>query len=117
MCIQYIYLSIYLSIYQSIYLYTRFTTQVPEREKYSNCIWSIAFKPDGTQIIVAAGNRVLVYDATDGDLVHSLKGHKEYMYCIYIYICVYIYIYITYIYIYMYIYISLSLYIYIYIYL
>ena len=24
-----------------------------------------------------AGNRVLVYDATDGDLVHSLKGHKD----------------------------------------
>lgn len=27
--------------------------------------------------LVEAGNRVLVYDATDGDLVHSLKGHKE----------------------------------------
>jgi len=55
---------------------------VPEREKYSNCIWSIAFKPDGTQIIVAAGNRVLVYDATDGDLVHSLKGHKDSVFCV-----------------------------------
>ncbi|CAJ1388826.1 unnamed protein product [Effrenium voratum] len=43
---------------------------------------SIAFKPDGTQIIVAAGNRVLVYDATDGDLVHSLKGHKESVFCV-----------------------------------
>eukprot|EP00439_Symbiodinium_sp_Y106_P037710 s5510_g4.t1 len=56
---------------------TLWQDKVPEREKWSNCIWSIAFKPDGTQIIVAAGNRVLVYDATDGDLVHSLKGHKE----------------------------------------
>mmetsp|Transcript_56941 Transcript_56941/g.123236 ORF Transcript_56941/g.123236 Transcript_56941/m.123236 type:complete len:1277 (+) Transcript_56941:78-3908(+) len=56
--------------------------KVPEREKYSNCIWSIAFKPDGSQIIVAAGNRILVYDATDGDLVHSLKGHKDSVFCV-----------------------------------
>mmetsp|Transcript_15563 Transcript_15563/g.27636 ORF Transcript_15563/g.27636 Transcript_15563/m.27636 type:complete len:1297 (+) Transcript_15563:197-4087(+) len=61
---------------------TLWQDKVPEREKYSNCIWSIAFKPDGSQIIVAAGNRVLVYDATDGDLVHSLKGHKESVFCV-----------------------------------
>jgi intraflagellar transport protein 122 len=36
---------------------TLWQDKVPEREKYSNCIWSIAFKPDGSQIIVAAGNR------------------------------------------------------------
>ncbi|CAE7418992.1 ift122, partial [Symbiodinium sp. CCMP2456] len=29
-----------------------------------------------------AGNRVLVYDATDGDLVHSLKGHKDSVFCV-----------------------------------
>jgi hypothetical protein len=29
---------------------------------------------DGTQLIVAVGVRVLVYDANDGDLMHSLKG-------------------------------------------
>eukprot|EP00927_Polykrikos_kofoidii_P071466 TRINITY_DN6772_c0_g1_i1.p1 TRINITY_DN6772_c0_g1~~TRINITY_DN6772_c0_g1_i1.p1 ORF type:complete len:1294 (+),score=238.21 TRINITY_DN6772_c0_g1_i1:115-3996(+) len=56
--------------------------KVPEREKHSNCIWGIAFKPDGTQIIVAAGNRVLVYNATDGDLVHQLKGHKDSVFCV-----------------------------------
>mmetsp|Transcript_104276 Transcript_104276/g.185337 ORF Transcript_104276/g.185337 Transcript_104276/m.185337 type:complete len:1306 (+) Transcript_104276:111-4028(+) len=61
---------------------TLWQDKVPEREKWSNCIWSIAFKPDGSQIIVAAGNRVLVYDATDGDLVHSLKGHKESVFCV-----------------------------------
>lgn len=61
---------------------TLWQDKVPEREKYSNCIWGIAFKPDGTQIIVAAGNRVLVYDATDGDLVHSLKGHKDSVFCV-----------------------------------
>lgn len=61
---------------------TLWQDKVPEREKYSNCIWSIAFKLDGSQIIVAAGNRVLVYDATDGDLVHSLKGHKDSVFCV-----------------------------------
>mmetsp|Transcript_40077 Transcript_40077/g.89958 ORF Transcript_40077/g.89958 Transcript_40077/m.89958 type:complete len:1284 (-) Transcript_40077:23-3874(-) len=61
---------------------TLWQDKVPEREKYSNCIWSIAFKPDGSQIIVAAGNRVLVYDASDGDLVHSLKGHKDSVFCV-----------------------------------
>lgn len=29
---------------------------------------------DGSQLIVAVGVRVLVYDAGDGDLMHSLKG-------------------------------------------
>lgn len=29
---------------------------------------------DGSQLIVAVGVRVLVYDALDGDLLHSLKG-------------------------------------------
>jgi intraflagellar transport protein 122 len=61
---------------------TLWQDKVPEREKYSNCIWSIAFKPDGSQVLVAAGNRVLVYDATDGDLVHSLKGHKDSVFCV-----------------------------------
>lgn len=31
---------------------------------------------DGTQLVAGVGNRVLVYDAVDGDLLHALKGHK-----------------------------------------
>ena len=37
-------------------------------------IYDLCFKPDGTQLIVAAGNRVLVYDASDGSLLQPLKG-------------------------------------------
>lgn len=63
-------------------------------------VWDLAFKPgkpaarrwvhaargsgvwlthlgmwaDGSQIVVAAGNRVMVYNAADGALLHSLKG-------------------------------------------
>ncbi|KAF4678197.1 hypothetical protein FOL47_003259 [Perkinsus chesapeaki] len=51
-------------------------------EKYGNVVWSVAYRPDGEQLIVAAGNRVLVYDANDGDLVHSLKGHRDTVYCV-----------------------------------
>ena len=37
----------------------------------------LAFKPDGTQLVAAVGNRVLVYDAVDGDLLHSLKASEQ----------------------------------------
>lgn len=45
-------------------------------------VWDLCFSPDGTRLIVAAGNRVLIYDATDGTLVQPLKGHKETVYCV-----------------------------------
>ncbi|CAD7929537.1 unnamed protein product [Amoebophrya sp. A120] len=62
---------------------TLWQDRVPERDKlYSNTIWSLAFKPDGSQLICAVGNRVLVYDTVDGDLLHSLKGHKDTVYCV-----------------------------------
>lgn len=37
----------------------------------------MCFKPDGTQLIVAGGNHVLVYDASEGTLIQLLKGHKD----------------------------------------
>ena len=39
-------------------------------------------RPDGSQIIVAAGQRVLVYDTSDGSLIQPLKGHKDTVYCV-----------------------------------
>lgn len=77
-------------------------------EIFSRCsIYDLAFKPDGSQLIVAAGNRVLVttdltenfrinyeilvivcqmfsqvYDTNDGTLIQPLKGHKETVYCV-----------------------------------
>ncbi|XP_041348420.1 intraflagellar transport protein 122 homolog [Gigantopelta aegis] len=56
--------------------------KVQDRDKVEQCIWSICFKPDGNQLIVAAGNRVLVYDAIDGTLIQPLKGHKDTVYCV-----------------------------------
>ncbi|MCO5572874.1 hypothetical protein L7F22_026633 [Adiantum nelumboides] len=44
--------------------------------------YDLAFRPDGTQLIAAVSTRVLVYDAAEGDLLHSLKGHKDTVYCV-----------------------------------
>jgi hypothetical protein len=31
---------------------------------------------DGSQLVAGVGARVLIYDASDGELQHVLKGHK-----------------------------------------
>jgi intraflagellar transport protein 122 len=45
-------------------------------------VYDLCFKPDGQQLVVAAGLRVLVYDTADGDIVRTLKGHKATVYCV-----------------------------------
>ena len=35
-----------------------------------------AAEADGSHLVAGVGNRVLVYDSVDGDLLHALKGHK-----------------------------------------
>ena len=49
------------------------TDKVPERDDSRNVCYDLAFNPDGTQHVAGVGSRVLVYDAMDGDLLHSLK--------------------------------------------
>ncbi|XP_018007047.1 intraflagellar transport protein 122 homolog [Hyalella azteca] len=56
--------------------------KVHDRDKIEQCIYDLCFCPDGSQLIVAAGNRVLVYDTNDGTLLQPLKGHKEAVYCV-----------------------------------
>jgi intraflagellar transport protein 122 len=56
--------------------------QVPAREDQRNCINDLCFSPDGSQMVVAVGNRILVYDANEGDLLHSLRGHKDTVYSV-----------------------------------
>jgi intraflagellar transport protein 122 len=48
----------------------------------TNIVWNIAFKPDGTEFILAIGDRVFVYEATEGKLLHPLRGHSENVYCV-----------------------------------
>lgn len=37
-------------------------------------IHATCFHPDALQLIVGAGDKVLVYDAADGNLIETLKG-------------------------------------------
>jgi len=53
-----------------------------DKQDVGQCVYDVAFKPDGTQILAAAGNKVLVYNATDGKLIAALKGHKDNVYCV-----------------------------------
>ncbi|XP_046605986.1 intraflagellar transport protein 122 homolog isoform X1 [Neodiprion virginianus] len=52
------------------------------QDKTDQCIYDLCFNPDGTQLIVAAGSQVLVYETNDGALVQPLKGHKDVVYCV-----------------------------------
>ena len=56
--------------------------KVPERDGVTSVCHSVCFSPDGSQLLAAVGNRVLVYDASDGDIIKSLKGHKAAVYCV-----------------------------------
>uniref|UniRef100_A0A915PHM5 Intraflagellar transport protein 122 homolog n=1 Tax=Setaria digitata TaxID=48799 RepID=A0A915PHM5_9BILA len=46
------------------------------------CVYDLAFKPDGSELLVAADTKVLIYDSTDGTLLQSLKGHKDLVYAV-----------------------------------
>ncbi|KAJ4933969.1 hypothetical protein JOQ06_006777 [Pogonophryne albipinna] len=52
------------------------------KETIREHVYDLAFKPDGTQLIIAAGLRVLVYDVADGAIIQPLKGHKDIVYCV-----------------------------------
>jgi intraflagellar transport protein 122 len=56
--------------------------RLPDRDGIKSVVNDLAFRPDGAQLVAAVGNRVLVYDAVDGDLLHSLKGHKDTVYTV-----------------------------------
>eukprot|EP00892_Ulva_mutabilis_P005266 jgi/Ulvmu1/3110/UM015_0150.1 len=53
----------------------------PEREDVRTVVYALAFRPDGLQLVAAAGARVFVYDLS-GNPVHALKGHSDAVYCL-----------------------------------
>jgi len=56
--------------------------KVHDKDQVPQSIHDLAFSPDGSQLIVAAGSRVLVYNTVDGTLVQPLKGHRDTVYCV-----------------------------------
>ncbi|XP_003739464.1 intraflagellar transport protein 122 homolog [Galendromus occidentalis] len=55
---------------------------VKDTENNEQVIYDVCFEPGGKRLIVAAGNRVLVYDTETGQHVDALKGHKDFVYCL-----------------------------------
>ena len=56
--------------------------KIQDKDQLPVTVYDIAFHPDGSQLIVASGSKILVYDTADGTLVRPLKGHKETVYCV-----------------------------------
>ncbi len=48
--------------------------QIPEKDGVKLAVNDVAFSPDGSKVIAAVGNRVLLYRSSDGDLIDSLRG-------------------------------------------
>ncbi|KAG5888430.1 hypothetical protein JTB14_020205 [Gonioctena quinquepunctata] len=51
--------------------------KIQDSEKLGQSIYDLCFNPEGTQLIIAGGTHVLVYNTTDGSLIQLLKGHKD----------------------------------------
>lgn len=56
--------------------------QVPPREGLKSSINDLAVSPNGSRLVCAVGNRVLLYDLHSGDLLESLRAHKETVTCV-----------------------------------
>jgi intraflagellar transport protein 122 len=55
---------------------------VPARDGLKSTINDLAISPDGSRLVVAVGNRVLLYNFHTGDLIESLRAHKEIVTCV-----------------------------------
>ncbi|KAJ3016424.1 hypothetical protein HKX48_004032 [Thoreauomyces humboldtii] len=45
-------------------------------------IYDVAFIPETNQLVATAGAEILVYDAVEGELIRSLKAHKDTVLCL-----------------------------------
>ncbi|KAI8805829.1 WD40-repeat-containing domain protein [Cladochytrium replicatum] len=63
-------------------IFLTWSDKVHDRDGAKQPIYDVAFKPDGTQLIAAAGSEILVYDVNEGELIQSLKAHKDTVYSV-----------------------------------
>ncbi|PRP80717.1 hypothetical protein PROFUN_11590 [Planoprotostelium fungivorum] len=61
---------------------TTWLDRVSDRDNVKQPIYDLAFRPDGTQLVVSCGQRVNVYNTADGEVIQRLKGHKGTVYCV-----------------------------------
>ena len=55
---------------------------MPEKDDVRPQAHDLAFSPDGEHLLAACGSRLLIYQAATGELLHSLKGHKDQIYAV-----------------------------------
>jgi hypothetical protein len=46
----------------------------PPEANQTNQVWSVVFRPDGDQVLVAVADLIFVYKAETGELVNKIKG-------------------------------------------
>lgn len=54
----------------------------PKESGFSNTVWAVAYRPDGTQVLVAVGDRVFIYDAKTGEVIDSKRAHRDVVYAL-----------------------------------
>lgn len=52
--------------------------EIIELDFFLNSIYDLCFNPDGSQLVVAAGQIVIVYSSIDGSVIRTLKGKFNY---------------------------------------
>ncbi|XP_052746621.1 intraflagellar transport protein 122 homolog [Bicyclus anynana] len=61
----------------------KWVNKIHEADKIEfSSVHTICFSPDGTQLIVGAGEKVMVYDPRDGALLQLLQAHKGPVYTV-----------------------------------
>ncbi|XP_067643813.1 intraflagellar transport protein 122 homolog isoform X2 [Eurosta solidaginis] len=55
--------------------------ELPNAKDEQASVHSVCYHPEGKQLVVAAGDRVLIYD-TEGILLNTLKAHKDIVNCV-----------------------------------
>ncbi|CAI9719013.1 transport 122 homolog isoform X1 [Octopus vulgaris] len=50
--------------------------------QHQDSVFDVCLKPDNSQLVAAVGQKVLVYNTADGNLIQPLKGHKDKVYCV-----------------------------------
>ena len=70
------------SIVSPLNLYSNCQPLPPKESGYTNTVWSTCYRPDGSQVLVAVGDRVFIYNAQSGQVVDQKRAHKGVVYAL-----------------------------------
>ena len=46
----------------------------PPEANQTNQVWSVCFRPDGDQVLIAVADLIFVYKADTGEILNKIKG-------------------------------------------